>query len=251
MGVNPNILSVDTLAMSGIGYTSNFNISVSNSEYIEDINGNRTFVIKGLARDTLGSERRFRERFTKKSANMVGQVMTLDGKITTVVQQGQVYNQWMTPHKSTPIPIPRDFTVQIKGNENLPDDIMQVKLIVRADNYGASNVLTITKTLISNISDEVKFERESKRLADEEDLRLKEEKILQDNEMELKKIETPISDITNPIITVPQGYHKMPDGTIMKDSEHKTEREKLIEKSSVAILLIGGIGLYLALRFKK
>tara|TARA_B110001454_G_scaffold168454_1_gene158597 strand:+ start:1173 stop:2153 length:981 start_codon:yes stop_codon:yes gene_type:complete len=50
---------------------------------------------------------------------------------------------------------------------------------------------------------------------------------------------------------IPEGYHKMPDGTIMKGSEHKTEREKLVEKTSVAILVLGGIGLYLALRFKS
>ena len=81
------------------------------------------------------------------------------------------------------------------------------------------------------------------------------------NELNNQTVVTPISDIpvtTSPQITlseinndeIPQGYHKMPDGTIMKDSEHKTEREKLVEKSSVAILVIGGIGLYLALRFK-
>ena len=77
------------------------------------------------------------------------------------------------------------------------------------------------------------------------------------NEFNNQTVVTPISDIpvttSSPIINdeIPQGYHKMPDGTIMKDSEHKTEREKLIEKSSIAILVIGGIGLYLALRFKK
>jgi hypothetical protein len=50
---------------------------------------------------------------------------------------------------------------------------------------------------------------------------------------------------------VPEGYHKMPDGTIMKGSEHKTEREKLVEKTGISILVIGAIGLYLALRFKS
>ena len=91
-------------------------------------------------------------------------------------------------------------------------------------------------------------EKENQRLQEKEN----QEKILADQQKVINQIIiTPISDITNPIITVPQGYHKMPDGTIMKDSEHKTEREKLIEKSSIAILVIGGIGLYLALRFKK
>jgi hypothetical protein len=85
-----------------------------------------------------------------------------------------------------------------------------------------------------------------------------EEKILADQQKVINQIPvTPISDI--PVITsspinndeVPEGYHKMPDGTIMKGSEHKTEREKLVEKTGISILVIGAIGLYLALRFKS
>jgi hypothetical protein len=80
-----------------------------------------------------------------------------------------------------------------------------------------------------------------------EDQRLEKERI----ELENQTVVTPIPDITNTIITIPQGYHKMPDGTIMKGSKHKTEREKLVEKTSISILVIGAIGLYLALRFKS
>ncbi len=154
MGVNPNILSVDTLAMSGIGYTSNFNISVSSSKYIEDVNGNRKFIINGTAQiDTksITSERRFRERYTRNDANIIAQFMTTEGKIIKLVKGGNVQNNWRKLHpKSNPRPFPTNFTISTTGIENLPDDKMQVKLIVRADNSGASNVIIIEKELISN-----------------------------------------------------------------------------------------------------
>ena len=154
MSINPNIISVDTLAMSGIGYTSNFNISVSSSEYIEDVNGNRKFIIKGTAQintSSITSERRFRERYTRNDANIIAQFMTTEGKIIKLVKGGNVQNNWRRTHpKSNPRPFPTNFTISTTGVENLPDDKMQVKLIVRADNSGASNVIIIEKELISN-----------------------------------------------------------------------------------------------------
>ena len=164
MGINPNILSVDTLAMSTIDYTSNYNISVSSAEYTEDKDGNRQFIVKGKAAlntSSITSERRFSERYVNSTSRMVMQVMTLDGKITTVVQQDNVYNNWVrTCSKCNPRPQPKNFSSSVYGMENLPNDIMQVKLIVRADNSGASNVITITKNLVSNISEETILKRE-------------------------------------------------------------------------------------------
>jgi hypothetical protein len=106
--------------------------------------------------------------------------------------------------------------------------------------------------------EKLRIELEQQIKAIEDEKKKAEEKILADQQKVINQIPvTPISDIpvtiSSPINNdeVPKGYHRMPDGTIMKGSKHKTEREKLVEKTSISILVIGAIGLYLALRFKS
>jgi len=196
-----NEMRIDGLLHAPESFKDNFSLSIQESEYTEDENGVRKFFIKGTTTSLLGD--RHRQQYITNMAWTVANFETLSGKVTYMHKEASPANMGTVgsgKHRRARV-VPIIWSMTISGIENLPDDIMKVRLIVRADGIGGSNLVVIKKPLISNISDEVKLEREFKRLADEEDLRLKEEKILKDNEMELKKLETPIPDITNPIIT--------------------------------------------------
>ena len=141
-----NELRIDNLIKAPESYKDNFSLSIQESEYTEDENGVRKFFIKGTASSRLG--KRHTQQYVSNMAWAVSNFETLSGKVTYMTKEA-------TPAPST------TWSITVSGIENLPDEIMKVRLIVRADGIGGSNLVTIEKKLISNISDKVRLERES------------------------------------------------------------------------------------------
>ena len=134
-----NELRIDNLLKAPESFKDNFSLTIQESEYTEDENGVRKFFIKGTASSRLG--KRHSQQYVSNMAWAVANFETLSGKVTYMTKEA-------TPTPST------TWSMTVSGIENLPDDVMKVKVIVRADGIGGSNLVTIQKKLISNISEE-------------------------------------------------------------------------------------------------
>ena len=246
MPVDPKILKVEDLDRSSDQYKSTFSISVNNSEYTENENGERKFEISGTASQR-HTERWFNNFYVSKNPHVVANFYNSNGEETSRSKSGNIYNNFITIGKFNPSPVVKNWSINVSGINNLPDDIMTVKLIARADNSGASNVVTITKTLVSNISEKVRLKRESQNQKNQ-NITFNEQKNSGDfNETPITEInlssgcsECTGEKVIDPIIK--KGYHTMPDGSLMKDSD--MEKGNYMKIAGIAAAGVIGLLLY-------
>tara|TARA_R110000787_G_scaffold257473_1_gene362642 strand:- start:101 stop:760 length:660 start_codon:yes stop_codon:yes gene_type:complete len=156
--------TVDSLSRSPETYTKLFNLNIKNAEFTEDENGNRIFKVNGsfIGKDFGQGGRYWEKLFVSKILKLTVQVENSNGKIIKVFEAGGYIPKFGTIAgvSFNPVPLSQDIDFIIKGIENLPDDIITVKAILRNDNSGASNVVTVTRNLISNLSEETILKRE-------------------------------------------------------------------------------------------
>ena len=165
MPIDPNVLTVDGLALSGEHYKKSFILTLKNAEYTENENGERIFKVNGsfILRNQGHGGRYWENFFVSKSVKLSVQVDNENGEITTVFEHGGGgANIGIDPKVSSrnPYPMSQNFNFEVRGIEKLPDNTMTVKVILRGDNSGASNVITVTRNLISNLSEETILKRE-------------------------------------------------------------------------------------------
>jgi len=170
--------TVDSLAKSSETYTKLFNLSIKNAEFTEDENGNRIFKVNGsfIGKDFGQGGKYWEKLFVSKILKLTVQVENSNGKIIKVFEAEGYMPKFGTIAgvSFNPVPLSQDIDFIIKGIENLPDDIMTVKVILRGDNSGASNVVTVTRNLISNLSEETILKRELENQVKVNDVKRKE-----------------------------------------------------------------------------
>mgnify|MGYP003661173454 CR=1 FL=1 len=156
--------TVDSLSKSSETYTKLFNLNIKNAEFTEDENGNRIFKVNGsfIGKDFGQGGRYWEKKFVSHILKLTVQVENSNGKIIKVFEAGGYMPKFGTIAgvSFNPVPLSQDIDFIIKGIENLPDDIITIKAILRGDNSGASNVVTVTRNLISNLSEETILKRE-------------------------------------------------------------------------------------------
>jgi hypothetical protein len=156
--------TVDSLSKSSETYTKLFNLNIKNAEFTEDENGNRIFKVNGsfIGKDFGQGGRYWEKKFVSNILKLTVQVENSNGKIIKVFEAGGYMPKFGTIAgvSFNPVPLSQDIDFIIKGIENLPDDIITIKAILRGDNSGASNVVTVTRNLISNLSEETILKRE-------------------------------------------------------------------------------------------
>ena len=170
--------TVDSLSRSPETYTKLFNLNIKNAEFTEDENGNRIFKVNGsfIGKDFGQGGRYWEKLFVSKILKLTVQVENSNGKIIKVFEAGGYIPKFGTIAgvSFNPVPLSQDIDFIIKGIENLPDDIITVKAILRNDNSGASNVVTVTRNLISNLSEETILKRELENQVKVNDVKRKE-----------------------------------------------------------------------------
>ena len=224
MGIDPNVLLVTGLAKSTITYTKSYSISTKSVEYVENENGERSFIIIGSSERKV-ADRIYAQQFTIHDGHVEANFFNSKGIEIARAKSGSIYNN-------------KVWKISVLGIKNLPDDTMTVKLIARGDNSGASNMLTITKTILkkgfqNQKNQEITFNEQT-------------------NSGDYN--ETPITDVNlsggcsectgtelSSMMILKEGYHKMPDGSLMKDSD----MEKGNNMKIVGIAAAGVIGLLL------
>ena len=224
MGIDPNVLLVTGLAKSTITYTKSYSISTKSVEYLENENGERSFIIIGSS-DRNVADRIYGQSFTRGDGHVEANFFNSKGIETGRAKSGSIYNN-------------KAWKISMVGIKNLPDDTMTVKLIARGDNSGASNMLTIAKTILKKESQNQK----------NQDITFNE----QTNSGDFN--ETPITEINlnggcsectgtelSSMMILKEGYHRMPDGSMMKDSD----MEKGNNMKIAGIMAAGFIGLLL------
>tara|TARA_R110000824_G_scaffold196038_1_gene379038 strand:- start:77 stop:745 length:669 start_codon:yes stop_codon:yes gene_type:complete len=156
--------TINDLQKSSETYTKLFNLSIKNSQYTEDENGNRFFKVNGsfIGKDFGQGGKYWEKLFVSHILKLTVQVENLNGKIIKVFEAGGYMPKFGTIAgvSFNPVPLSQDFSFTIKGIENLPNDIITVKAILRGDNSGVSNVATVTENLVSNLSEETILKRE-------------------------------------------------------------------------------------------
>ena len=167
-----SIVTVDNLAKSPEHIKKSFVLTLKNAAYTEDENGERIFKVDGsFILKNQGHGGRYWEHFVvTKSVKLITQVDNSNGEITTVFTAGggSAKIGTIAGVSFNPVPLSQDFSFKVSGIKNLPDNTMTVKVILRGDNYGVSNVITVTRNLISSISDKVRLERESQNQKNQE-----------------------------------------------------------------------------------
>ena len=170
--------TVDSLSRSPETYTKLFNLNIKNAEFTEDENGNRIFKVNGsfIGKDFGQGGKYWEKLFVSKILKLTVQVENSNGKIIKVFEAGGYIPKFGTIAgvSFNPVPLSQDIDFIIKGIENLPDDIITVKAILRNDNSGASNVVTVTRNLISNLSEETILKRELENQVKVNDVKRKE-----------------------------------------------------------------------------
>jgi len=154
-----NEMRIDNLLHAPESFKDNFSLTIQESEYTEDENGVRKFFIKGTTTSRLG--KRHREQYVSNAAWTIANFETLSGKVTYMVKESSPVNMKTvgSGKQARKIVVPLTWSMTVSGIENLPDDIMKVRLIVRSDGIGGSNLVVIEKKLISNISEETILKR--------------------------------------------------------------------------------------------
>ena len=155
-----NEMRIDNLLHAPESFKDNFSLTIQEAQYTEDENGIREFFIKGTTTSRLG--KRHREQYTTNMAWTIANFETLSGKVTYMHKEASPANMGTvgSGKHTRPIAVPIIWSMTVSGIENLPDDIMKVRLIVRGNGIGGSNLVVIEKKLISNISEETLLKRE-------------------------------------------------------------------------------------------
>ena len=125
-------------------------LQILDSTYTEDSNGNRKFTIK-IKFDTNFTERNWFEFYVQKNPTTYLQLETLDG-IKTSISQKDITIQWKKVERSKITYPVNEFSFQVTGKENLPDNIMIGTVYMWSDGQPVSYSISTKKTLESQIS---------------------------------------------------------------------------------------------------
>ena len=125
-------------------------LQILDSTYTEDLNGNRKFTIK-IKFDTNFTERNWFEFYVQKNPTTYLQLETLDG-IKTSISQKDITIKWKKVVRGQAIYPINEFSFQVTGKENLPDNIMIGTVYMWTDGQAVSYSISTKKTLESQIS---------------------------------------------------------------------------------------------------
>ena len=125
-------------------------LQILDSTYTEDLNGNREFTIK-IKFDTNFTERNWFEFYVQKNPTTYLQLETLDG-IKTSISQKDITIKWKKVVRGQAIYPINEFSFQVTGKENLPNNIMIGTVYMWTDGQAVSYSISTKKTLESQIS---------------------------------------------------------------------------------------------------
>jgi hypothetical protein len=129
----------------------------ANGTYIEDKNGNKEFKIYGSVKSAFIEQRQFNNFYVNPTGYVEIQFYTNNG-IITYVKKINTFPRFEKRHKSTPVSVAVPFELKIEGDNILPDDMMNVQLVVKFDHTQSSNIVNITRGLSLNREFQLKKE---------------------------------------------------------------------------------------------
>ena len=125
-------------------------LEILDSTYTEDLNGNRKFTIKIEFSMGRTSQRNWFEYYVQKNPTAYLQLETSDGIKTSLLQKDISIN-WVKIVRAQYVYPTNEFSFEVTGKENLPNNIMKGIVYMTADKNPVSTTISIQKTLESQI----------------------------------------------------------------------------------------------------